>query len=280
MALFLYLGLYSWNLRTGFLDSIASNTGLEFIGWVLAPGKWVKTKVGDFLDHYIYLVDVQKENDELRSRLNELNLDLAGYMERAREVGRLRALLSFSPPVDWETVGARVAAHRLGPYSALQTCILDKGHLTGAQENTPVATHQGVVGRILRASAHTSTMLLLTDARSRIAVMGQIHRTPGILSGNGPNAKLDVLYVPLNSVLEPGETLITSGLDGVFPKGLPAAVVTSIERSDISLFQKVQARVKVDLKSLEEVLLLKRKKGAAGEAPIKGDQASEPRAGP
>ena len=104
----------------------------------------------------------------------------------------------------------------------------------------------------------------MTDLNSKIAVMGQTHRTPCIISGMGTGQPLQVLYVPLNAPIERGELLVTSGLDDIFPKGVPVARVTAVERSDISLFLDVEAEVLIDLTVLEEVLLLKREHLTSG----------------
>ena len=252
VALLLYLSLYTWNLRTGHLDAFSENTGLEFVGLVLKPGKWVKNQVVDFWDRYIYLIGVRQENEELKQQVSHLTSELNRFREEAKEAMRLRDLLSLAPPEKWSASGARVMAHRLGPHAALETLLVDKGYRSGAEQNDPVVTHQGVVGRILRDSAHLSTVLLLTDPNSRIPVRGRTHRTTGILAGGGQNEPLEVLYIPLNAPLEQGEILITSGLAGIFPQDLPAAKIISIERSDISLFQTVRAEPLLDLKSLEE----------------------------
>ncbi len=258
VALLLYLSLYTWNLRTGYLDAFSENTGLEFVGLVLKPGKWAKNQIIDFWDHYIYLVGVRQENDGLKQQVSRLTTELNRFREEAKEAIRLRDLLSLAPPEHWSATGARVIAHRLGPHAALETLLVDKGYRSGAEQNDPVVTHQGVVGRILRDSPHLSTVLLLTDPNSRIPVRGRTHRTTGILAGGGQNEPLEVLYIPLNTPLEQGEILITSGLADIFPQGLPVARIISIERSDISLFQTVRAEPLLDLKSLEEVLFLKR----------------------
>jgi rod shape-determining protein MreC len=226
------------------------------VGWVLVPGKWTMATATSLWDRYVHLVGVREANQSLRTRLDRAELELARLREDAREVRRLRRLLSFDPPPRWDAIGARVVAHRLGPHAALDTLVVDKGFHSQVGRNTPVITPEGVVGRIVRDGPHVSTTLLLTDLNSRIAVIGAEHRTTGMLSGKGPGQPLQVHYMPLNAPLEEGELLLTSGLADIFPKGLPAARVVGIERSDISLFQTVTAEPLVDIRNLEEVLLL------------------------
>lgn len=254
----MYLSLYTWNLRTGWLDGLVTHTGLEFAGWVLKPGRWAETELSTFWDRYIHLVDVKEENEALQENLDRLVFELSQYKEQASEVTRLRRLLSFAPPEHWTSSGARVITHRLGPHASLNTLVVDKGYLTGASKNAPVITHIGVIGRIIRSGPFTSTVLLLNDPNSRIAVLGQSHRTAGILVGKGSEDDLRLLYVPLNAPLDEGEILTTSSLAGIFPKGLPVARIKRIEISDISLFQTVTAEPLVNIKDIEEVLLLER----------------------
>jgi len=265
LAASLYLTIYTWNLRTGVLDSLAANTGLEFVSWVLRPGKWVADKADRLWEDYFHLVDVQQENRRLAEQVDRLSLDLAALREDAAETVRLRKLLHYSPPRTWTVQGARVIAHRLGPAGALDTVLIDKGSLIGVGVNVPVATPDGVVGRVLRVAMQASTVLLVTDPNSKIPVVSRNHRTTGILSGSGSGEELEVNYVPLNAPLDVGEVLVTSGLAGIFPKGLPVAEVSGIERSDISLFLTVRARPLVDYNSLEEVLLFTRNPEAGAE---------------
>lgn len=206
-------------------------------------------------------------------------LRIARLYEESAEARRLRGLLEVSPPEPWDMAGARVIAHRLGPNAALETVLVDKGSLTGAVLNTPVITPAGVVGRVVRVSAHSANVLLLTDPNSRISVIGRDSRTPGILCGTGAEGVLELLYVPLNAPLKAGEILVTSGLAGIFPKGLPVARVSRIELSDISLFQTVTAEPLAYPRRQEEVLLLQvsapaEEEGAGGAVPNKAAEAA------
>lgn len=228
---------------------------------MLKPGEWVHKNAVDFWENYIYLIDVRQQNDMLEAKVKELSFQLAQAREEQQELLRLRALNGFSAPAEWERVGARIIAQRLGSEAALSSIMLDKGYLQGAGSNTPVVTHTGVVGRIMRAGPFTATVQLITDPSSRIAVIGRESRTPGILMGAGPRSELVLKFVPLNAKLEEGEILVTSGLAGAYPKGLPVARIERIEHSDISLFQTVHAAPLVNIDRLEEVLLLQRPPG-------------------
>jgi rod shape-determining protein MreC len=256
LLLFVYLGLYTWNARTGYLDRLAAYTGMEFVGWVLAPGQWVHDRAVYYWSSYISLMDAQVENRRLRRQLRRKTLRLNELRRQASEIDRLRGLLRLSPPEGWSYQGARVLAHRLGPNAALQTIFVDKGSASGITRDTPVLIPDGVIGRVYKVSPHYANILLLTDPNSNIPVLGHKSRTNGIVNGQGPNASLELKYVPQNAPLHSSEMLITSGLSGIFPKGLPVANVASVEQSELSLFKQIRAEPLVNPRRIEEVLLL------------------------
>lgn len=258
MALFVYLGLFTWNIRTGYMDTLASHTGLELTRWVLSPGRWVGSRVSAFWERYVYFVGLRQENETLRQDLAQARNELVAAREQASLARRLTDLLALTPPPEWKREGARVIAHRLGPNAALETFVIDKGRRQDVDVNTPVAAPEGVVGRVLRASMSAATVLLITDPNSRIPVVSQTTRTQGILAGRGPGEPLALLYVSLSSTLEPGEILVTTGLEGIFPDGLPLARITGVSREGASIFLNVQAQTLFDPKHLEEVALLKK----------------------
>lgn len=258
LLLFLYLGMYTWNQRTGFLDDLATELGLEAVGTVLKPLVTLQSTVSDFWDRYFDLVGVREENERLKTDLIAIRAQLVQAGEVRAELRRLRELLSLPADPSWRPVGARVLAGRMGPNGILETVTISRGYLTGGAPGTPLATHLGLVGRVLRASAHTASVLLLTDPGSRIAVLSQDARAPGILTGRGPRHPMEVRFVARNSGVREGELLVTSGLDGAYPKGIPVARVVSVAPSDYSQFLSVLAVPLVDVERLEEVLLLER----------------------
>ena len=257
-GLFLYLSIYTWNLRTGYLDALSSYTGLDISGFILRPGLWASDKVVGFWDRYIYLVALKQQNDVLREEASDLRRENMLMAAQARSARRLEKLLGFKSPQGWATDGARVIAHRMGPAGVLDTLVVDRGSASGVKPDMPVVTPGGVVGRVLETGATASSVLLLTDANSRIAVIGDQNRSPGMLSGQGYGRPLLMRFVNLNAVIDPDELLLSSGLSGLYPKGLPVARVTKVQRSDISLFLTVEAAPLVDVGGLEEVLLLRR----------------------
>ncbi len=274
LALILYLSLYTWNLKKGVLDELAGRTGLEFTGYVLKPGDWVKAEIEETWRGYVDLRGVREENVRLLAALNELIRENSELREDAARVAKLERLLKFPVPPRWRAEAARVIGQRLGPAGILETVLVDRGGEHGLAQDAPVVTPDGVAGRVLRVSRHFSTVLLIEDPSSRIAVVGRQHRAIAILAGQGPGEPLELLYVPVSATLSVGEILVTSGLDGIFPRGIPVARVTKVEKPEVSLFQAAAAEPLLEARALEDVLLLAR---VAPEAPPAGQEPA-PRA--
>ncbi|WP_291446850.1 rod shape-determining protein MreC [Desulfovibrio sp.] len=256
VLLILFLGMYSWNQRTRTLDDFAANIGLELSGAVLKPMRYIQDVGTGFWERYFDLVGVREENERLQARVADLESRLLANGEDLAELKRLRALVQLPVDASWRPLGARVLAGRMGPNAVLDSITISRGYTTGGRPGTPLVTHLGLVGRVLRASAHTATALLLTDPGSRIAVFSQNSRALGILAGQGTGRRLEVNFVQRDANVKQGEVLITSGLDGKYPKGIPVARVLSVAPSDYTQFMAIYAEPLVDLQHLEEVLLL------------------------
>ncbi len=256
ILLIVFLSMYAWNRSTGVLDDVSVNVGLEAAGAVLSPFRQAQTALVGLWDDYIDLTAVRQENQRLTARVAELEALMLTHREDVAELRRLRELLKLPSDVSWTPVGARVLAGRMGPNSRLESFTINRGYVNGSIPGTPVVTNRGLLGRVQRASAHTSTVFLLTNPMSRIAVFTQKTRSPGILSGTGPSGPIEVLYVSRDSRVEVGEILVTSGLDGKFPKGIPVAAITEVKPSTYTEFLIIAAEPLADLGHIEEVLLL------------------------
>ena len=259
LTMFLFLGLYSWNQRTSALDDAASEVGLEVLYMVFTPLQEMQRSVEDLWRNYVDLVGVRQENKNLHARVEQLEAELLRQGENRAELSRLRDLLSIPLNDDWQPVADNVLTGRMGPNAVLESVTINRGYLSGAVPGTPLLTRRGLVGRILRSSAHTSTVLLLVDPGCRVAVRGQRSRATGILAGRGAQHALEVRFVDRTEGLHADELLVTSGLDGVYPRGIPVARVISAKATEYSQFMQVRAVPLVQTQNLEDVLLMEYK---------------------
>lgn len=226
------------------------------MGAIFRPMLWVKDEFVNTKESYLDLVDVKAQNLALLEQINNLELALAKDLEEKAELERLRALFAFKEAQAWYRVGTRILAARFGPFSSQDTVMVDKGYSDGAIPGTPVVTDKGVYGKVLRAARSTATLLLITDPGFRLAVVSQETRTPGILTGTGPNSPLELHYVAQNAKIKEGEILVSSGVAGGFPKGVPVAKITKVRPAGSTLFISVFADPIVELRAVEEALLL------------------------
>jgi rod shape-determining protein MreC len=208
--------------------------------------------IGTWRD-YIHLVHVNEENKRLREELNALRKEKFESAEIKAQNARLKKLLDFKdvslyPVVSANVIGASPSIIRS------QVVIVDKGSADGVTEGMPVASYDGIVGRILLAGDKSSEVLLITDPVS--AVDAYIHRTRarGIVKGVGSGCVME--YIENKSDVSVGDKVISSGKDGFFPKGVIIGTVADI--SPDGSFISAGVSPHVDLNSLEEVVIIQK----------------------
>ena len=207
----------------------------------------------DSWKRYLFLVGMEDENRRLRHGNAVLSEQLNHYREGYIEGMRLRKLLNLRDGLTNRVVAARVVDRSRA--SLFKTILIDKGTADGMRVGFPVLSEQGVVGRIIETAWHASQVLLLVDGNSNIDGLIQRSRAQGILQGAG-SAGCNLKYISRVEEVLPGDVVLSSGLAGVFPKGLLLGVVTGVSRKGEGLFQKIDVAPAVDFEKLEEVLAL------------------------
>lgn len=255
MILLLFFLLYTWNQRSGSLDSVAATVGLETVGSVMRLGHGVSDSATDFLESYFFLVDVRKENEILRNELEIMHFERTILEEKAKEVDRLRTLLNLDYAIEWDRQAAHILGWRMGANAILENYMISKGYMSGARHNFPVISNNGLVGKVYKAAPYTSIVIAITDPSSNVAVISSESRVHGILQGGGADNPLSVQFVKENTSIATGELLITSGLDQVFPKGIPVARIESVKVGTRVMLEIVASPL-VEFTNLEEVLVL------------------------
>jgi rod shape-determining protein MreC len=207
----------------------------------------------DVWKRYLFLVDLEDENRRLRHESAVLNDQINRYREGYLEGIRLRKLLSIKDDFKHRTVVARVIDNNRT--TLFKTLLINKGTADGLRVGLPVLADRGVVGRIIESSWHASRVLLMIDDNSNIDALIQRSRAQGILQGAG-SAGCNMKYISRVEDVQTGDVVLSSGLAGVFPKGLLLGVVTGASRREGGLFQKIDVSPAVDFSKLEEVLAL------------------------
>ncbi len=237
--------------RMDVLQRIVSESMLPFSRYL---GK-ITSSVDDVIKEYVLLREVHSENESLKEKIAGLEQKLIDYQEAYVENLRLRRLLDFKSTLQAETIPAQVVVHDLTGW--FQTLMVDKGFRDAIAPDMAVVNDEGVVGRVLDVSDRYARVLLITDAGSSIDAIVQRNRVRGILSGKDANTCV-LKYVRGNLDVQVGDLLVTSGKDGLFPKGLRLGTVQGVYKDPLDLFQRIDVKPVVRLSALEELLIIKR----------------------
>lgn len=203
---------------------------------------------------YVDLRTLREENKRLQFEASTLKRRLDQLQEQALETQRLQRLLAMRDNSQAEFLTARVIGKDATNW--FKTILLDCGSMEGVRRNQPVLAPNGLVGRVVEVTPTSARVQLFTDPVSAVGGLIQRTRVTGIVSGNlGAGAR--VRYLPLMGDVVVGEEVVTSGMGGVFPKGIPIGRVATVERKSGILFQEATLTPAVDLSRLEEVLILK-----------------------
>jgi rod shape-determining protein MreC len=204
--------------------------------------------------NYIDLRKTREENERLQKELNELRLQQVRMEQDASQGKRLQALLDFKEQYIGKTIAAQVIGTSGTDLS--QVIYIDRGTNNGVEAGMAVITPDGIVGKVSRADKRTSQVLLITDPNSGAGVIIERLRTNGILKGT-IRGYPEVLNVMADEEIKPGDKIITTGGDRVFPKGLPVGVVEKVEKDkDRDPFLAIRVKPAVNLGKLEEVLVI------------------------
>lgn len=208
---------------------------------------------GDVWRHYFFLVSAGQEIDVLKKKLGQAMALSSECTEIKLSNQRLRQLLNFQKSITQRVIAAKVIGKDPSPW--FKTVIIDKGRTDGVVKGLPVVIPQGIAGQVVNAAGHYAKVLLLIDHNSAVDALVQRTRARGIVKGD-TSGQCRFEYVLRKNEIRIGDTVISSGLDGVFPKGLPIGDVSGIVKRSSGIFQEVMVTPFVDFEKLEEVLVL------------------------
>src|SRR5258706_5308901 len=191
------------------------------------------------------------EIERLEERITTLEQQTVRLEEAEQENRRLRDLLAFRERLAGEVLAAAVIGR--DATGLARTLTIDRGERDGIVKGAAVLAPAGVVGQVFLASPHAARVLLITDHNSGVDAIVQRTRARGIVEGS-VNEGCGLKFVKRTEDLQPGDVVVTSGVDGIFPRGLPIGQLTSVDKRGQGLFQYAAVRPFVDFDRLEEVL--------------------------
>ena len=230
-----------------------------FRKWVFLAGaplygasSYVSGSMKHSWSEYFWLRGARAENRRLHETVQQLAAREGALAQLKEENQRLRQLLAFREMLPIKTVGGRVIGR--APNYLSNLLYVERGTDDGVQVDAPVLSGSGVLGRTLLVSRHYSQVQLITNADASLGAMVERTRTPGVLKGSG-NPLLELNYISNTEPITPGDLVVTSGLDGIYPKGLPVGKIVESYKGK-SVFRVILVEPFTDPLRVEEVLIM------------------------
>ena len=211
------------------------------------PAQRIVSAVGHFKT-------VALENEQLKEENARLRQETYHAREGLQELARLHTLVRFDDKWDFPIVTARVVGHNPGRF--LTTMVINRGTEHGVKENMPVFSMNGLVGKISKATMSHSRVQLLVDPNLKLSVMDRRTRVVGFLESM--DGRRLMAMVPTHAGIHAGDTLVTSGLGGIFPKGIPVGTVRDVRKSDLDVMRLMDVEPFQEFSILEEVFVMEK----------------------
>ncbi len=240
-AFFLLLGILMRQAPEATQKSVISAA----LASVFYPAQMVISSVDEFRS-------VAHENEMLKEENARLRQETYYASEALQELARLHALVRFDDKWDYPIVTARVVGHNPGRF--LTTLVINRGTSRGVKEDMPVFSMNGLVGKVSKATLTHSRVQLLVDPNLKLSVLERRTRVVGFLES--VDGRTLSAMIPTHAGVKVGDTLITSGLGGIFPKGIPVGTVTQVRPSDLEVMQLMDVMPFQEFSSLEEVFVM------------------------
>lgn len=253
VACLVVLVFYSLSLRHKTHANAFERVVIDIFSPVSGGAAAVDRSISGLWFDYIDLVDVRKENKQLREGIKTLNSRVLAGQEALLANERLKKLLDLKETMGSSALAASVTGEDGSPW--FKTLVINRGEADGLREGMPVVAADGVVGQTVKVGARSSRVLLLTDHASGIAAIVQRSRARGVVKGAGVG-RCSLEFTMREDDVKVGDTIITSGIGGIFPKGLPVGEVAMVKKGEYGIFQTIEIRPAVNLVRLEEVLVL------------------------
>jgi rod shape-determining protein MreC len=206
------------------------------------------------VDFFVTQAQLQRENDQLQ-RQNLLNAAaLQNQQALVAENQHLRQLLGMRENLRREVIGAEILFAHRDPFT--RRVVVDKGSQHGVQLGAAVLDQAGVVGQVTRVFAWLSEVTLVTDKEQAIPIQVLRSGLRGVTFGIGYDGTLELRFMPVNADIQNGDLLVTSGIDGTYPPGLPVAEVSNIERNAAYAFARITCTPKAGVSSFGQVLIV------------------------
>ncbi|MBV8516030.1 MAG: rod shape-determining protein MreC [Acidobacteria bacterium] len=223
---------------------------------IFSPVPKLVSRVGgvaqDMYHGYLDMRRAVNENLELRRKVASLTTENLKLRQSEGDLRRLRSLLAYSEQFNLQTSMAQTIM--LDTAGRFKSIIIDSGSADGVEVNDVIANANGLVGRVVLTTRDLAKVQLLTDNNCSIGSLIERTRRQGVVRGSGTSA-LQMFDIPSLSDVQAGDVVLTAGIDGIYPKGIPIGTVVRADPGQ-SLFKTITVRPSVDFGTIEEVIVI------------------------
>jgi len=250
--LILHLVLLSLQIETPSGTYLLKMWTLAVQAPIIAVSSGITRRIRTVWSRYFWMVGARAENERLLETVRRLSIVNSSYEQVRQENARLHRLLAIGESIPYTTIGAHVVART--PSFLSNVIYIDRGSKDGIHVDAPVISGDGVVGRTVLLSRHQSQVQLITNPDASMGVMLERTRVPGVLRGSG-DFLLNLNYIGNSEQVENGDVVLSSGLDGIYPKGLAIGKVVESSKGN-GVFRSIKVQPFVDLMRIEEISIL------------------------
>jgi len=249
--------LMAYDAKTASQERVIRVWTQALANFVQSPVTTVTSSVTGFFQSIVNLRSAQSENDELKQRVQKLEIEVQQKEELAKENENLRALLQLKNELKYEPLVAQIIGR--DPSLWFDSAIINRGSLDGVKLNMPIVNNGGLIGRVVAVSPITAQINLVTKEKSGLGgVIGELGTSNalGVVSGGGKKELLEMLYIPGTIEVQVGEMVYTTGQDGIYPAGLKIGEVVEVKPGSATVTQQIFVKPTARLHSMEEVAVL------------------------
>ncbi|HEX9162366.1 MAG TPA: rod shape-determining protein MreC [Thermoanaerobaculia bacterium] len=254
--LFILMSLSSRTRIFGETRTLFERTVMTIFSPVPRAVNWIGSATSDMFHGYLDMRRAVNENLELHRKVAALTTENLKLRQSATDMRRLRSLLGYSEQLNFDTSLAQ--AIMLDTSGRFNSMIIDHGSSSGVQVNDAVVNANGLIGRVVLTTKDLAKVQLITDSNASVGALIERSRRQGVVRGDGAGGAT-MNDVPALADVVPGDRVLTAGIDGIYPKGIPVGVVVKTDQGT-NLFKSISVRPFVDAGSIEEIIVIHTRK--------------------
>ncbi|HEV7919621.1 MAG TPA: rod shape-determining protein MreC [Thermoanaerobaculia bacterium] len=259
VVLCLLFVLMSMSTRTRYIGetrTLFERTVMTIFSPVPRTVNWIGQAASDMYHGYLDMRRAVNENLALHRKVADLTAENLKLSQSQTDLQRLRSLLGYSEQFSMKTSLAH--AIMLDTSSRFKSIVIDRGSADGVDVNDAVVNANGLIGRVVLTTNDMAKVQLISDSSAAVGALVERTRRQGVVRGDGGGGA-QMYEVPSLADVQPGDAVLTAGIDGIFPKGIPVGTVTRVDRGQ-SLSKSIWVKPAVDFGSIEEVIVIHTRK--------------------